>query len=78
MEINNELLNKACIISKKGSNEAKKLKNNVEKEQKDNKTIVTEADKKVEKIIRKELKNKTQYPITGEEYGGEFENKNTG
>jgi len=58
----------ACV---NGGNRAMNMKNKVDSEKKENNSLVTEADREVEQIIRKKLKQNFSYNIFGEEYGGE-------
>jgi fructose-1,6-bisphosphatase/inositol monophosphatase family enzyme len=53
------------------------VKNTTEKERKNNGTIVTEADREAEEIIRERLMDSYEYPILGEEFGGDIEKKDT-
>lgn len=77
MEINDSLLQELEDIAKEAGYTAMNMKENINETTKENNTPLTEADKKTEKIIRKKLENKTDYPVIGEEFGGDYNEKNS-
>lgn len=77
LQIKNEYLETAIQAAKKAGNMAKSVKHTTKQEVKHNKTVVTEADRKAEKVVRDILLESTNYNILGEEQGGDVENEDT-
>lgn len=72
IEISDDRLELAVTAAERAGASAESVKHTTSKELKDNETIVTEADKEAEHIVRDILGEESPYPILGEEHGGDI------
>lgn len=72
VEIDDERLELAVEAAEKAGDSASAAQHTTSKGMKDNDTIVTEADKEAERIVRDILTESSSLPILGEEYGGDI------
>jgi len=77
LQIEDARLETAVVAAKRAGQRASSVKHTTNTDEKGNGTIVTEADREAESTIRDELKNSYEYPILGEEFGGDIENTDT-
>jgi fructose-1,6-bisphosphatase/inositol monophosphatase family enzyme len=77
LEINDKHLYVAREAAVIAGNETVKVKRTTDQQRKDNGTVVTQADKEAEKVIREKLLDAYSYPILGEEFGGDIDNEDT-
>jgi fructose-1,6-bisphosphatase/inositol monophosphatase family enzyme len=77
IQISDERLDIAVMAAERAGDAASSVKNTTTQERKGNDTIVTEADKESEEIVREVLNENSTYPILGEEQGGDVKNEDT-
>lgn len=77
LQITDDRLNIAVTAAEKAGDAALSVKHTTTQERKANDTIVTEADKEAETIVREVLTENSAYPILGEEQGGSVEQEDT-
>lgn len=71
LQISDERLDIAVKAAERAGNAARSVKHTTTQERKANDTIVTEADREAETIVREILTEESGLPILGEEHGGE-------
>lgn len=77
LQINDERLDIAVHAAEEAGSAAESVKHTTPQERKGNGTVVTEADREAERIVRRILTEETEYPILGEEQGGDVTNADT-
>lgn len=77
LQIDDPRLELAVRAAKQAGSRAKSVKLTTPQERKSNNTIVTEADREAETIVRDVLQAESDYPILGEEHGGDITNNDT-
>lgn len=76
-KIDSKIMKDCVNLAVESANTASKMKQNVAYSEKEDKTLVTEADKKVENKIKNHLNKNYSYPVVGEEFGGDFGESDT-
>lgn len=77
LQIDDERLEDVVRTIREAGNRVATVKENVDSERKTDGSIVTEADREAENIIREDLKNSYAYPVLGEESGGNIDESDT-
>jgi len=71
LQISDERLDIAVQAAEEAGAAAQSVKHTTKQERKQNNTIVTEADREAERIVREVIQSNSQHPILGEEQGGD-------
>lgn len=77
LQIEDSRLELAVRAAKEAGTRAESVKHTTAQEQKENGTVVTEADREAEQLIRDILQTQSDHPILGEEYGGDIDMSGT-
>lgn len=77
LQISDERLDIAVRAAEEAGSAALSVKHTTTQERKHNNTIVTEADREAERIVRTILESESSYPILGEEQGGDVEDEDS-
>lgn len=77
LQIEDEQLELAVHAAEKAGNAAASVKHTTPQEQKGNGTVVTEADREAEQIVRDTLSEDSDIPLLGEEQGGNVEDESS-
>jgi myo-inositol-1(or 4)-monophosphatase len=77
LQISDPRLELAVRAAKEAGERAASVKTTTSSERKGNDSIVTAADREAESIVREHLRDGSDHPIFGEEYGGDIADEDT-
>lgn len=77
LQIDDPRLSLAVRAATEAGDRARSVKQTTSSERKANDSIVTEADREAEAIVREILEGESDYPILGEEHGGDVDTADT-